>query len=68
MSALCQKRTIRAASNDRTYWGMRCLIFASSWAWTLRFSEISSRLARLVTRNSMIGTERDLTGRIAEVV
>jgi len=27
-----------------------------------------SRLARLVTRNSMIGTERDLKGRIAEVV
>jgi nitrile hydratase subunit alpha len=27
-----------------------------------------SRLARLVTRNSMIGTERDLTGRIREVV
>jgi len=27
-----------------------------------------SRLARLVSRNSMIGTERDLTGRIAEVV
>ncbi|MGA7372982.1 MAG: nitrile hydratase subunit alpha, partial [Methyloceanibacter sp.] len=26
-----------------------------------------SRLARLVTRNSMIGTERDLTGRIREL-
>jgi len=27
-----------------------------------------SRLAKLITRNSMIGTERDLTGRIGEVV
>jgi nitrile hydratase len=27
-----------------------------------------SRLARVVTRNSMIGTERDLTGRIGEMV
>jgi len=27
-----------------------------------------SRLARLVTRNSMIGTERDLTGRIGKVI